>query len=478
MAEQGTALERMRARVDHAVHHPATEFTLVILIVASVAMILVEPALPWGSDIRLAVETAGDALTGVFIVELSARFWVARKKARFFKRYWLDIIAVLPLARALRFFRVLRLLRLFRAGLLLNRRLSVFRETVTGALHELTILATLTLTLVLLGALMMQVGEGAENAHFGSFHDSLWFSIYSMIGGEPIGGSPRTDTGRVVTLVLMLGGMTVFGMFVGTVSASMMARIARRMELNEMALDELTGHVVICGWNRSGPTVVRELFHPGSPRDRAVVIVTEEEGMPRNMPTSGIRAELLYHHAGDYTTVEVLEEVRIAEASVCILLADSLIRRSDQDTDARTVLAGLTIERLAPEIFTCAQLHNPENSTVLKMSGVEEIVVGDWYSGVILGSVTRNRGLVSVLGEILTTRYGNTFHKLTVGPEQAGRTVGELHRLLKEKHRAVLLSLESRLGEGAGKVRVNPPASEVVAEGDTLVIVSEQPVRW
>ena len=470
-------MTRIRSQVERFIHHPAVELFIVLLIVASVAVLVAEHVVPEGSVAHTTCTIVSDLMIGVFVLELMARYWVARKKSRFFARYWIDIIALLPLARPVRFFRVLRLLRLFRAGMLLNRRLSIFRTTFHGAVQELIVLASLMVTMVLAGALVLFLNERGINEDFSFFGRAVWFSVYSLVGGEPIGGEPMTWLGRLATLGLMLGGLTVFGMFVGTTSAFMLSRLSHRREINEMDMDELVGHVVICGWNRSGPIVVQEVFHGASSSMQAVVIVSEHEGTPEDLPSHGVRPELIYHYHGDYTRPEVLEAVNIGHASAAILLTDATTLRADQDQDARTVLAGLTIERMSPGIFTCAQLHNHDNATLLRMHEVEEIVVGDWYAGVILGSVSRNRGLVSLLNEILTADYGNAFHKAVVPAAHAGKTVEQLHALMKREHSAILMSLEPCRGAEKGQVLVNPSAARKVEEGDTLVVVSEDPVK-
>ncbi|MGM0577496.1 MAG: ion transporter [Myxococcota bacterium] len=107
--EQGL-LPHLRSRANLLIHHPATEIALVVLIVT-------EATLPAGGRPRTVVEHVGDLITWIFVAELSIRLWVAPRKRRFFRRYWLDILAVAPLIRPLRMFRVLRLLRLFRAGM-------------------------------------------------------------------------------------------------------------------------------------------------------------------------------------------------------------------------------------------------------------------------------------------------------------------------------------------------------------------------
>ncbi len=471
-------MSTLRERLDRFIHHPVVELVLVTLILASSCLIVAEylvrpegPVWPW-------LAGASELITVVFAIELTIRFLVARKKRRFFTRYWIDLIALVPLVRPLRVYRVLRMIRLYRAGLLLNRRLSIFRADLHATLQELVTLVSVMATIVLVGGVMLFLGERGAGTELGELTPALWFSVMSLVAGEPIGPQPVTPIGQLVTLGLMLGGMTVFAMFVGTVSASMAARLSERGGINEMDLDELCDHVVICGWNRSGPTVLGELFHTGHRSNQAVVIITEGDGLPETVPMDRVRPELLYHHSGDYTRVEVLEAVNIPEASVAILLTDRTVRRADQDQDARTVLAGLTIEQLAPRIFTCAQLHDPANATLLKMHDVEEIVVGDWYSGVVLGNVSRNRGLVRVLHDILTVGRGNAFHKVKLPEAHHGKTVAALHDLLKREHDAILMSVEPAQGEHQGQVLVNPSNDTIVARGDTLVVVSYQPVDW
>ena len=145
--------------------------------------------------------------------------------------------------------------------------------------------------------------------------------------------------------------------------------------------------------------------------------------------------------------------------------------RSDQDRDARTVLAALTIEKLAPGIFTVAELTNRQNEELLKMASVEEIVVADEYGAVIMGSASRNRGLVSIVDEILSSRYGNSFRKIPVDKRHAGRTIEDLYMALKRDKDAVLVALV-RADDGVEQdVLVNPALDLVVTEGDRLVVL-------
>ena len=460
-----TRLQRIRRSVDRFLHHGATEIALLILIAFSVLLTVVEVMVP--RALQEWVVLVGDGLTGLFAVELVLRYWVAPRKSRFFERYWVDILAVLPLVRPLRLFRVLRVLRLFRAGVLFRRRISGFNTRMRTRGGELLALVLGTVAVLLISAMVLLVVEGPINQEFDQVDEVLWFAAYSLVGGEPIGGNPQSDVARWTTLFLMLCGMTIFGVFVGSVSATMVNRLRGQLEVHELDIDELSDHVVVCGWNHSVRTVLRELFGPGTPTERCVVLVTEVPVSDQDLAIPEVRPQHLYRHIGDFTREMVLENVGIRRAESVILMADDLVSRSNQDCDARTVLAALTVERMAPQIYTVAELHSRQSEGLLRLSGVEDVVVADWYSGMILGSVQRNRGLVSVLDDILTQSHGNAFHTRSLSEAWHGRSVADLHHELFVNHRAVLVAVEIE-----DRPFVNPDPRLVLHAGQRIVVIS------
>jgi voltage-gated potassium channel len=458
----------LRRRVDRALHHRWVELSLLVLITGSVALLVAE-LFAIGTPAYESIQFTGDVLMVVFWVELTLRFWVARNKWRFFARYWVDILAVLPLARPLRVFRVLRVLRLFRAGVLLSRRMGAFRGGIGSTANDVIALAFGCVVLVLAAAMVLSFEEAGVNPDFRTFDDALWFAMLSTVAGEPIGAAPQTPIGRWTTLGLMIGGLSIFGMFIGTVSAGMVTRLSTGLGVQRMELDELDDHLVIFGWNDAGPALLRELFAPGGADvHNGVVLVTEDGPLPESVPLDDIDPDLFLHHVGDYVRIDVLERLQMARAQTAILLTDHMVRRSAADRDARTVAAALTMERMAPDLYTVAQLTSPQHTEILRMAGVEEIVVGDWFAGMILGSATRNRGLVAVLDEILTAHRGNSFHSVPAPDRWDGHTVKELIATLHDRHHALLISVG-----GA----VNPEPGLTVRKGDAIVVLCKERPR-
>ena len=204
-----------------------------------------------------------------------------------------------------------------------------------------------------------------------------------------------------------------------------------------MNLDDLKDHVIVCGWNRSGRTLIDELRSPRTGKSRAIIIVAEEKPAlseaHENDPT-------IFFIAGDYTRMDILEKAGVERASRVILLADkSIATRSDQDRDARTILAAMMIEKVSPGIFTCAELLSRDNNQHLLLAGIEEIVIADDYSGTLLAASSRIRGVTEIAGEIFSSQYGNQFYKREAPSAWIGKNFLEIQQIVKKQHNALAM---------------------------------------
>lgn len=471
-----------KQRLEKFINHKYTDISVAALILLSILLLIMETV--WDkAQYKLEhdyVMWANDVILVIFVIELLIRLYTYPRKGRFFRAYFLDIIAVLlPTLRAFRILRVLRLLRLFRMGVLLNRRFfsvsSVFREGV----KEYLIVFFIIIMVVLTGAMSLQLLEGHKDSPFESFHETVWWSTLSMISGEPINVTPQTFWGKVITLVLMLGGLTLFAMFTGVVSAVMVQKLKGGMDVRDVELDELKNHIIICGWHRSAALIIEEFQSDKDYRATPIVLIAEFEKQPP-LDYSVIDRNLIYIVPGDYTKIEVLKRAGAQKAKIAFILPDKTIGRSDQDRDARSVLAAMIMEKLNTEagndIFTCVELLNRDNETHLHMAGVEEIIVSDEYSGNIMAAAAKNYGLVCVLNELFTSKYGNQFYKLEIPPTWYEKTALDMFIWLKKKYNAILMSVESSSNGGVTNALVNPDQDYYFKQGDYIIVISSEKV--
>ena len=460
------------------------ELAVGVLVLVSVGLTLVEFALaetarnPDDLASLLPLIRVNDAITGIFVVELCLRYLAATSKRHFFRTFWLDIIAVLPLFRifrAGRAIRLLRMIRLLRTFGVVSRLASHFPYVLRrGALEYVVVCGLLVLTVIFAsgGILYFEgrhaadvAGEiGAEEPGFG-LEDSIWFSVYSLFAGEPVPEPPRTVGGKLITVFVMFMGLTIFAMFTGTVSAFMVERL--QSEGGKVDWDVLENHVIICGWNNQAEIIIREL-RASPERERTPIVVITSGTRDQLLLPADLDANLHFCFE-DFTRIAVLEKVGIHRAATCIILADTQGGRSDQDADARTILAALTVEKLNPGVYTCAELLNRSYGSHLQMGHVNDYVVSGEHGAFLLAQAAMNRGLMDVFSELLTYQRGNEFYRLKLPDEFAGRSFLELFVELKKEHNAVLVSVHT----ADGQMFVNPP-DYIFRSGDEIVVISEE----
>ena len=455
---------RRRLTLFELLSHPATDVLVMALIILSVFLLVVEESmsLPADSPIHLASEI----VTGIFAVELTLRFAAARKKARFFRRYWPDLLALLPLLRPLRFFRFFRLFRLFRLfqlGLLLDRRVSTLRGVLRVNFTFLWALMVLTLILVVGSAVMGFIFEQHQGGDFHTLERSMWWAMYTIIAGEPVGGMPETLLGRALLAMMMLGGMGIFAVFTGVVSATMMTRLQGRDRVAELDIDELEGHILIFGYNAGVPPLLAELAVDPELKGIPVVLVNEREREP-DLSGTGYRMDLMYFLRGDYTQVPVLHRAGVGRASRAVVMADDVRSHDPADRDARAVLTALTVERLNNAIYCVVELMNSANRETLSLVKVEAVINRSDLSGRALASACRHPNIMEVMMNLLTMRRGEMMHRVP-GPKEP-TPFGALLTVVKTQVDAILVGIERD-----GVTRVNPPEELVVAPTDYLIII-------
>lgn len=465
----------IKHKLDRFIRHPYTDTVIIVLILISILLVIYESTLNENDPLDQVLVTLDWIIIGIFVVELSIRFYVAPRKRVFFRRYWIDIIAIIPLFRTFRILRVLRLLRIFRMGILINRRLSRFTSFFSEAYGEYLSIGIVVLVVILGGSVSLYLLEnemGQTGGHFHPFYKAFYWTFYTLIAGEMAPGEPQTAAGYFVTIIVMLSGLTMFAMFTGIVSAAMVQRLKLRMEDKFMDLEDLEHHIIICGWNRKARSIIEELQVDENEKHRHIVLIAEVDKMPSFDPHL-VNREMIYFIPADYTNVDVLQEANVTKADKAIILADKTRTRSDQDRDARTVLTALTIEKLNPTIFTCAELLNHDNEMHLHMAGVEEVIVGDDYAATVLATSAANRGIIHLVKELLTAKYGNQLMKVIATKRCQGMSFLELSDYLKEDFNAILLSVERKIN-GKIETHVNPPKSFSIEASDHLIVIAQK----
>jgi voltage-gated potassium channel len=302
----------------------------------------------------------------------------------------------------------------------------------------------------------------AANKNEFNLETSFWFSIYSMFAGEPTPVTPQTIGGKVIAVLVMFMGVTIFAMFTGTVTAFMVERF--RVGNSDVEIADVEHHLIICGWNSRAEIIIREYRSTTRTRYLPIVVISEQEIDLLSVPED-IRANVMFVH-DDFTRMVALDRANVLRAEACIILSDTSGGRSEQDADARTILGALTVEKMNPEIYTCAELMNRSYGSHLEMGHVDDYVVSGEYNAYMLAQATLNRGLMGMLNELITNQHGQTFRRLVVPREWEGATYIDKMVQLKRDSNVALIGVR----DADGEIVVNPVDHVFQLEDEIVVI--------
>lgn len=223
MAREERERWRTLGQLDRWLRTPMLLLSLVWLIIVLIELLR-------GSS-RL-LEIFGTAIWVVFILEFLLRFTLAPKKGVFLQRNWLTVIALaVPAFRLLRGLRFLRAARALRGARLVrivgtaNRSMNALKATLQRRRFGYVLgLTGLVVALGAAGMLSFEPAGEVENG-FSSYGDALWWTgmLVSTIGSD---FWPATTEGRVLSFLLSLYGLAVFGYITASFASFFVGRDA------------------------------------------------------------------------------------------------------------------------------------------------------------------------------------------------------------------------------------------------------------
>lgn len=252
-----------------------------------------------------------------------------------------------------------------------------------------------------------------ERNFTGSFLDSLWTVLFTLIGQGEFAESPHTFGGRLMAFGISIFGVAVLGVILTNILQSIIHSKVREVFEEMMGINscKYEGHVLICGWNSRGPYLVREL-HAAA---RQVAVIAREK--PDNLDPD------VFYVKGNPSEQEALKKGGIEKAQGAIILGDP----EYGNDDSHTIFTGLAVETLAPNVYTVMELHNPENERYAKYAHVDDILYTDSLIADITAMCTHNEGISAFIRDVLSAEdTGYSFASDDVPEEFRGMKISDL----------------------------------------------------
>ncbi len=314
---------------------------------------------------------------------------------------------------------------------------------------------------VVLGAVCLAAVAGYVSMGW-SLSDATYMVVITIFGvgyGEvqPVVGPIRWFTAGVIvlgcsSLIYILGG------FFQLVAEGELNRLLGNRKMKK-TIEDLSGHVVVCGYGRIGRVVVDDLKAGGA----TVVLVDSDADL-----VSTLAAEGRFAVAGDATSDAVLIQAGVQRASALATVLSN---------DALNVFITLTARNLNPELRVIARAEDPASDSKLMQAGADKVVLPSTLSGERAAQMILRPAMVDFFAGKDLSGLEQELRALGVEIEQfevdggsslIGRTVGELEN---SGAGGFLVVAIRRVG---GALVRNPPKDFRFAEEDSVLFMGHE----
>lgn len=193
---------------------------VIIFSIFTLVTLTIELLYPMDSEMRNLVNLIDTAASIVFIVDWYKRFKESNNKIKFSIINFIDLIASIPYyvipylgyAKSIRLFKLLRVFKAFRSA-------KVLLQYIRSNSHygmKLIFIVVLTIMIIAGSSSILIVESNDPNSNIKTAEEALWWSFVTLATVGYGDYYPVTTAGRLIAVVMSLGGIGLFGAFTGT----------------------------------------------------------------------------------------------------------------------------------------------------------------------------------------------------------------------------------------------------------------------
>lgn len=274
-------------------------------------------------------------------------------------------------------------------------------------------------------------------------------TVLSTVGLQP---RPLGPGGQALTVVLVVLGLGVVLYTVALVTEQVIegefrALFGRRRM--ERIVDAMEGHVIVCSFGRMGRMVCRELAAKPMP----FVVVERDEIQARRAEAEGYAVVL-----GDATDEETLRRAGIERAAALVAAVPS---------DAENVFITLTTRALRPDLAVVARAETDSGAERLKQAGASRVVSAYAIGGHRMAQAILRPSVLDFVD--LATHHRSLELQIEEIPVGCPGSPSLGDSPVREHLDVMVIAIRKATGE----LRFNPASSELLAQGDRVLVAGE-----
>jgi voltage-gated potassium channel len=285
--------------------------------------------------------------------------------------------------------------------------------------------------------------------------DALYMTVItiSTVGYEEV--KPLGEDGRIFTMVLIVTGVgTAFYVFAAVTQLVVEGQL--REFLGRVAMkrriEQIEGHVVICGYGRMGRVVADEVVRSGG----EAVVIERDPARGEEMAAAG-----LVYVIGSALDDRVLEQAGVERARAIVVATAS---------DSENVYITLSARAMNPRIPIHARGESEAGIQHLRMAGADQAISAYQWGGLRLAASILRPSVVDFLELSIPGRGAEIdLEEIRVAKDSplVGQSIGTVER---SSPRLRIVALK----RGSDSTRLIPDPATLIDAGDFLVAIGDR----
>lgn len=259
---------------------------------------------------------------------------------------------------------------------------------------------------------------------------------------------PLSESGQVFTIILILVNLGLFTYFITLLSRYFFdLEFIQKFKMIKMenVIQNLNGHVIICGFGRNGKESAQVLHDNNIP----FVVLEEKNELPGDM-----NFKVEHFLKGDATKDEVLIEAGIKNARALI---------TTLPVDADNLFVVLTAKQLNNKLTVISRASQDSSVNKLKIAGATNVIMPDKIGGAHMATLVMLPDVVELLS-MMTTKNNNQFR---VAELKVKKHISLSELDLWQKTNCTILGVK----DSTNNYAMNPTTGYQVKPGDSVIVM-------
>jgi len=363
----------------------------------------------------------------------------------------IDLLAILPAYRPLRFLRIFVLFRILKL-LRYTKSIKQFMEVLSNKKFELLTLLFLLFFIVMVAGIAMYVLEEKLNPNIESLFDAIYWALVtiSTVGYGDI--SPITPEGRTVSIVIIISGIAMISFSTSVIVSAFSEKL---IELKENRIIEQINKsksfLLICGYGQMAKMFLRQ---DETERLNYIILDNNLEKVEQARKDGYIAIH------EDASRFDVLNKFNTQHAEITILCL--------ADNDVENIYIALNAKSITDKIKVIARASSSAMMSKFEYAGVDHVLLPNMVANTMIHTAITQPTMYKAIHAILTGKNIARIDEVHVNdyPTLIGKTIESLSF---RNAKLLFMGIERK-----GEFMFNPALCNCIESHDILLVMGRQ----